>query len=284
NRISQDLSTIAAFVDLRKAFDSVDRDALLYKLLINGINGKMYKSIRAMYSDTNSSVKLNDFKTDWFNTEQGVRQCDNLSPTLFSIFINDLAVEINLKQKGITLDNNVNVSILLYADDIVLLADNEIDMQMMLSHLNSWCEKWKIRVNNVKSKMLHFRKASEARSAFQFCIGDDVLDYTDKYKYLGIVLDEFVDYPVTAGIAADSASRALGALFVKFKTHKNLEFSTFTKLYDASVAPILDYCSGVWGFSKFEKCEMIQNRALRFFLGTHRFSPLPAVKGDTGWV
>ena len=85
NRIVHGLSTFGTFIDLRKAFDSVDRNALLYKLLLNGIDGKMYESIRAMYTDTLASVKLNIFQTHWFSTSQGVRQGDNLSPT-FSVY------------------------------------------------------------------------------------------------------------------------------------------------------------------------------------------------------
>ena len=66
NRKACGLSTFATFIDLRKAFDSVDRNALLYKLIINGIDGKMYKSIRTMYTDTIASVKLNALHTNWF--------------------------------------------------------------------------------------------------------------------------------------------------------------------------------------------------------------------------
>ena len=92
NRIDQGLSTFCCFIDMKKAFDWVDRDLLFYKLLMYNIDGKIYNSIKSLYSHPLSSIKLNNYRTDWFTTESGVRQGDSLSPTLFGIFIyNDLA-------------------------------------------------------------------------------------------------------------------------------------------------------------------------------------------------
>ena len=61
------------FIDLQKAFDFVDRDVLLYKLLSNGIDGKIYNSIKSILSDTSSCIKLNGMSTDWFPYWQ---ECD----------------------------------------------------------------------------------------------------------------------------------------------------------------------------------------------------------------
>ena len=50
------------------------------------------------------------------------------------------------------------------------------------------------------------------------------------------------------------------------------------------MTPIFDYCSGVWGYASFDKINTIQNRAIRFYLGVHRFAPNLAIKGDMGWT
>ena len=104
----------------------IDREALFYKLLQNGIDGKMYWSVQSMYSDTISNVKVNKLYTDWFSINSGVRQGDTLSPTLFSLFINDLAKEIKTAGCGISVGDD-KVPILLYADDIALLSVSEDD-------------------------------------------------------------------------------------------------------------------------------------------------------------
>ena len=77
----------AAFIDLEKAFDWVDRNLLLYRLLQYNIDGKMYNAVKSLYSRTESCVKINNFITEWFIINNGVRQGDSLSPTLFSLNI-----------------------------------------------------------------------------------------------------------------------------------------------------------------------------------------------------
>ena len=122
-------SLFASFIDLKKAFDFVDRDMLLYKLLLYKIDGKMYESIKSIYANTSACVTINGKSTSWFSCKSGVKQGDNCSPTLFSIFIDDLVREINDLGLGINVGED-KVSLLLYADDIVMVAYNERDMQL----------------------------------------------------------------------------------------------------------------------------------------------------------
>ena len=122
-RIRNELNTqtFCAFIDFKNAFDLVDRDALLYKLRKIGIAGNFYFAIKALYTNAKSCVQVNDRITDWFDMNTGVRQGDSLSPSLFSIFINDLAQEVKDMNAGVMV-GEVNLPILLYADDIVLIS------------------------------------------------------------------------------------------------------------------------------------------------------------------
>ena len=79
-----------AFIDYKKAFDSVNSLALWHKLLNNNIDGKFLKIIYNMYSIAKSCVKVGSKLLDFFTSHSGVRQDVNLSPLLFSIFLNDL--------------------------------------------------------------------------------------------------------------------------------------------------------------------------------------------------
>ena len=88
-----------------------------------------------------------------------VKQGCKISPTLFSIYINDLAQEIKRLNCGINLDGTI-ISVLLYADDIVLIAPTAENRQLMLDNMNSWCRKWKLSVNQDKTKVIHSRTAS----------------------------------------------------------------------------------------------------------------------------
>ena len=87
NRKTRGLSTYVAYIDAEKAFDKVDRNLLLYKLLLCGVNGKMYSALENVYRDSSNCVSVNGWLTDWFPTIQGVKQGDTISPTLFGIYI-----------------------------------------------------------------------------------------------------------------------------------------------------------------------------------------------------
>ena len=149
NRKMLGKETFLCFIDYKKAFDSVDRNLLLYKLSSIGISGHMYKAISSLYSNPKSRVILQDYSTEYFDCPVGVKQGDCLSPTLFAIFINNLASEIKSSGVGLKLDiediaGNIEITllnILLYADDIVLFAENEADLQFLLNIVEIWCEK-----------------------------------------------------------------------------------------------------------------------------------------------
>ena len=86
----------------------------------------------SVYQNSESCVRLNGKLTDWFICETGVKQGDNFYLTLFAIFINDLVKEVNAQDIGINIVDK-KLSILLYADDIAMNANNEEDFQHLLN-------------------------------------------------------------------------------------------------------------------------------------------------------
>lgn len=92
--IRNNSAVFTAFIDLRKCFDFINREMIFYKLLLNGIDGKLYKSIRNIYQHSSSCVRINDKLTEWFGCNSGAKQGDTLSPTIFSVFINDFVKKI----------------------------------------------------------------------------------------------------------------------------------------------------------------------------------------------
>ena len=88
---------------------------------------------------------------------------DNLSPTLFVLFINDLVNKLNSLRYGIQV-GTYKINALLYDDDIVILTENETILQKLLDKLYAWCTKWKLEINQSKSKIIHFRKNRKAQS------------------------------------------------------------------------------------------------------------------------
>ena len=172
---SKNQDTFSCFVDFMKAFDSVHHNLLLYKLHEIGIKGTMYNMIKAMYTGATAAVQIKNFTTNWFPIKTGIRQGDSLSPTLFAIFINDLAVEIKEKYKGVKLNDNLSVPILLYADDIILLSTSANELKNMLKTVYNWCSKWRLKVNSTKTKIMHFRN-KKRRTEEIFMYGNQPLE------------------------------------------------------------------------------------------------------------
>ena len=156
--------------------------------------------------------------------------------------------------------------IMMYADDIVLLADNENDLQSMLNLLDNWCSVNNLVINAIKSKIVHFRPRLVLRTNFAFSYGSTELKIADRYVYLGITLHEFLDFNVTAKMVCQAASRALGLLIAKYKTLEGMPFDVHGKLYDAMVWPVIAYGAAVWEDRSYFCIKAVLNREMKFFL------------------
>ncbi len=106
-------------------------------------------AFKSIYWNVHCSVRLNGFLSDWFTVRMGLKQGCLLSPLLFSIYTNDLAEEIKAMNIGVSIDDDI-IAILMFADDIALIAENEGDLHKIMDKLNSWCEKWKMVINELK--------------------------------------------------------------------------------------------------------------------------------------
>ncbi|VDI71128.1 Hypothetical predicted protein [Mytilus galloprovincialis] len=283
NRKIERLSTFTCFIDAKKAFDSANREMMWFKLMSIGINGKFLKGLQSLYVDVRYAVKVNGHMTDMFGVNMGVKQGCKISPSLFSVYVNDLVDEINNLNLGIPINESCILSVLLYADDIVLLAPDEESLQMMLNVVNNWCSKWRLSLNFEKTKIIHFRCPAAPRSNFNFLFGDTTIDYCSKYRYLGLWLDEHLNWKYTVREIRKSASRALSALYTKFISCGGMDYDIFTKLYESLVQPVLLYGASIWGISEHKQLETVQNKACRYYLGAFKISSNLAIRGGMGW-
>ncbi|XP_071151601.1 uncharacterized protein [Mytilus edulis] len=220
--------------------------------------------------------------TEWFNVDTGLKQGCILSSVMFNIYINTLIDDINALDIGINIDDE-KIAILLYADDMVLMAENENDLQKMLDILNNWCITNGLNVNINKSKIMHCRNPSVPRTECNFTIGTNTMECVSNYQYLGLLLTEFLDYQLMAKAVAKSASRALGLLIVKSKTYGGFQHDIFSKLYNTMVWSVIDYGSCIWGTRDYSCINAVQNRAIRCFMGVGKYTPNDAIHGDMGW-
>ena len=283
NRKSEGKDTFCAFVDFKKAFDWVPRDLLLYKLSTSfHIHGRLFNTLSSIYESSSAQIRLNGLLSDHFNVSSGVKQGDIISPVLFSMYLNDLATGIKALDCGVDIDA-IKLAILLYADDIVLIAPDEMCLQKMLDFVSDWCKKWRMAINSDKTQVVHFRPHQSNITETVFHFSNIDLKTVPRYKYLGVIFDEHLTFTDNAATLADSAVRALGEIRHKLKNLKECGYNSFDNLFKTCVLSIADYSAGIWGTKIFPKNEQVQYRAARYFMGVHRFAPIEALLGDMGW-
>ena len=144
---------------------------------------------------------------------------DAFCPLSYLIFFaNDLTHAIRALNCGLQFADEDSVSILLYADDIVLLSGNEAKMQTMLDCLDQWCSNWGLSINFDKSKVLHFRNVSHPRTEYNFLCEQSYVHIIEQYKYLGVVFTKHLDFMLMSKTVAQSASRQGSYYFVLTKS------------------------------------------------------------------
>ena len=177
-----------AFVD--KAFGTVKRNVLWNVLLQLGIGGNMFSTLRAMYSSVLSCVRCKTRNTDYFNCMQGLKQGCLVNPVLFSFLINELASEILLRGKhGIQLlPREIELFLLMLADDIALLSSTPVGLQTQLNVLYEVANRFGLLVNLEKIKIVVFRNGCYLPRTERWYYGSELVSVTSSYKYLGLKL------------------------------------------------------------------------------------------------
>ena len=175
-----------AFIDFEKAFDSISRKLLWPILLKNGIKGRLYMCVRSMYENVKARIRCGATFTDYIKCTRGVKQGDVCSPVLFSLFINELALDIIYNGRhGVSLSNDfVQLVILLFADDMILLSETVIGLQTQLNNLFSAASRLQLKVNMNKSNIVVFRKGGYLGARERWVYGDCMMKVVNSYKYL----------------------------------------------------------------------------------------------------
>ena len=233
------------FVDLKKAFDSVWIQGLLYKMSHKyNVSSKLIRIFKSMYGDLKARVYSNGILGPLFKITIGTRQGCNLSPTLFNLFINDIPLILSkAKCDPVTL-NSIEINALMYADDMLLLSKSTSGLNRSLKILEVYCRKWQLQVNTDKTKVMIFNKLKISNMTFK--LNGSNLEIVSSYNYLGIKISKSGSFVPAIKELSEKAHRAFMALTNSF-TNTSVNPRLFMKLFDSLVKPISTYGSEVWG-------------------------------------
>jgi hypothetical protein len=229
----------ACFIDMRKAFDTVIHESVLLKLLKNNVTGNFYKLIKAMYENVQLSVKINATeRTEYFQSEVGIRQGDNLSPNLFKIILNELPECLHNAGVDPVLLNGKEITCLMYADDLVLFSESATGLQNSINKTVEYCYNYGLEVNISKTKTMQINRNSNILHNFH--IGQEPLENVENYKYLGLIVN-------CKGSLNNARTQLYGsALKAMYKLRKcignsHINVATALRLFDSLIQPILLY-------------------------------------------
>jgi hypothetical protein len=274
------------FVDYQKAFDLIDRSKLWQKILAIGVNGKVFKIIQNMYNNARSSIKHESVKSqESFKCNIGVRQGENLSPLLFSLYLNDFEDSLSKCYKGLKFINNemetmLKLYLLLYADDTVILAEDAKDLQYALNGLYNYCREWNLTVNLSKTKVVVFSRG-KVKKIPVFKIGNSIIDFTYDYEYLGCTLNYNGKFKKAIDERVSQAKRAMFNLLSKMYK-MNLPIDITCHLFDSLVTPVLLYCCEVWGYEKIDSIENLHVKFCKIILKLNKSTANCMALGELG--
>lgn len=252
----------AFFVDFQTAFDGIPRKMLFYKLFNAGLSTKFIKNIMRMYADTASAVWDGKRLSDWFSTTSGVRQGCVFSPAFFAIFINDL---VDYIKGGVTVEDIV-INVLMYADDIVILADSPEQLQVMIKQLEEYCKLWDFKINLNKSKIMIF--GGGRRSAREkWNLGEMEIEIAPEYKYLGFVLTPRLSLQNHFKERLKLSKFSINCTWSSLMTNKDINIDAKFNVFEACSRSVICYGAQVWGYKEHEMVEKLNRYFLKKLIG-----------------
>ena len=178
--------------------------------------------------------------------EKGIRQGCSLSPILLNLFINDLLSNLHhTNPNAVKLTNDVKLTCLAYADDIIIISHSALGLQASLDCLDKFCKIWKMIINTTKTKCITFQKKDKLTKTELFTVGNCILSNVCKFSYLGIKVNASGLFRITPKFLGEKANRACFALSNHLKV-RDIPVVIALKLFDATVLLILTYGAEVW--------------------------------------
>lgn len=259
------------FIDLQKAFDMVNHNILISKLINIGIQGKFLNILETYLLQRKQKVKIGNSFGDFLNISSGVPQGSILGPLFFNIFINDI---FYLKLYG---------KIQLYADDMAIVYNNANlnrlfqEMQMDLDLINLWLSNNLLKINAEKTNYILFQTKNKFKNininSFEIKLCEQVINRVESAKVLGLIIDEKLNWSLHI---KKIKSKINSASFALRKLNNVLPSSAKWFFYHSCIMSHVSYLNPIWNTASVQEIKGLKiciNRTLKIIKNKPRLYP-----------
>ena len=265
-----------AFMDLEKAYDRIDRDAMWQVMRIYGIGGRVLRGIMSFYEGGRACVRGGGRVSESFEVRIGLRQGCVMSPWLFNVYMDGVVREVysRVNGKGVRMrvdgESDWMLSQLLFADDTALVADSAEQLQCLVREFGRVCERRMLRVNVDKSKVMCVGVNVDP-SLFNIMLNGERMEMVNSFKYLGSCFSSDGGVKEDVSMRVGEGMRAFGAM-KRVWSGRSVNVRVKRELYERVVVPTIMYGSESWGLrvEEREKLDVAEMKCLRSMCGVTR--------------
>ena len=261
------------FIDLEKAFDTVNHEILCEKLTYYGLRGKVNDLIRSYLRNRKQYVSINGTDSKTCNVTCGVPQGSSLGPLLFLLYINDFRFCLNKTETGHFADDTY----IMYGSKKINTLETVVNTELKL--VSNWLRLNKLSLNATKTELVIFRsKWHKLERKVNIKLNGTLLTPTDHVKYLGLHLDKYLSWDHHILKLSNTLSRANGILS---KLRYNAPRHVCLNVYYALFYSHLIYGSTIWGLTSddnIQKIEKLQEKCAKIItFSNFNSDPNPAL-------
>ena len=240
------------YLDFSKAFDCVSHIKLSYVLQNFKIDVNTINWIKEYLNGRTQRTIVDGVLSESCKIKSGVPQGSVLGPLLFIIYIEDLLKTIKSQCPSIHVFG--------FADDVKLLGCNSIQLQKALKIVESWTEKWQLRLQPKKTEHITFNKRPDHVTT-NFKINGTPIPKTNHVKDLGLIISSDLKWNTYVSQISLKANRLSHLIFKTFSS-KNLNL--YKNIFKTYIRPILEYNANIWTSTSISNIKIIENTQRKF--------------------